>query len=160
MDQPSTLKRRRPGVVPAIGLMIAGALLVAGCGGSSGSSSTPSSGTHATSTPPPTSTTTSPPPTTTTGGGALSGKWTGTYTGAYSGTFTLNWTQSSSKLSGTINLSTGGTMPVHGTVAGSAIKFGTVGSTAITYTGTVSGSSMSGTYSTPGGGGPWSAHRS
>jgi hypothetical protein len=44
-------------------------------------------------------------------------------------------------------------------VTGSAIKFGTVGGQAITYKGTVSGSSMSGTYSTPGGGGPWSAHQ-
>ena len=38
-------------------------------------------------------------------------------------------------------------------------QFGTVGSVAITYTGTVSGSSMSGSYNAPGGGGPWSANK-
>ena len=42
---------------------------------------------------------------------------------------------------------------------GSSIQFGTVGSSAITYTGTVSGNSMSGSYQTPGGGGSWSAHK-
>jgi hypothetical protein len=47
-------------------------------------------------------------------------------------------------------------------VNGDAISFGTVGSgTAITYSGTVSGNSMSGTYKVNGqGGGPWSATKS
>ena len=41
---------------------------------------------------------------------------------------------------------------------GASIQFGTVGSTAITYAGTVSGSSMSGNYQVGGSaGGPWSA---
>jgi hypothetical protein len=44
-------------------------------------------------------------------------------------------------------------------VHGSTIRFGTVGSSAITYSGTASGKSMSGTYHTPGGGGTWSAHK-
>ena len=37
---------------------------------------------------------------------SLSGGWSGKYSGAYHGTFTLHWTQSGSKLNGTIRLST------------------------------------------------------
>jgi hypothetical protein len=90
----------------------------------------------------------------------LSGHWSGQYSGAYSGTFSLNWTQSGSSLSGHISLSypAGEVLSLHGSVNGSAITFGTVGSTAITYSGTVSGTSMSGNYQVQGsGGGPWSA---
>jgi uncharacterized protein YukE len=92
---------------------------------------------------------------------SLTGAWSGKYSGAYHGTFTLQWTQSGSKLSGTIKLSTsgGGKIPLKGTVRGNTIRFGTVGSAAITYSGSVSGKSMSGRYKTPGGGGPWSAHK-
>jgi hypothetical protein len=94
----------------------------------------------------------------------LSGTWSGTYSGAFKGTFTLTWQQSGSKLSGTINLSSGGSPHINGTVNGGTIRFGTVGSTAITYSGSVSGNSMSGTYKvkTNGGsvGGPWSATKS
>jgi hypothetical protein len=51
-------------------------------------------------------------------------------------------------------------MPLTGTVNGGAITFGTVGSTAITYTGTVSGNTMSGTYEVAGSQhGSWDAHR-
>jgi len=95
--------------------------------------------------------------------GPLSGSWKGQYSGAYSGTFSLNWTQSTSNLSGTIMLSypAGGAIPLHGTVNGSSITFGTVGSTSVTYSGSVSGNSMSGTYQVQGsGGGNWSASRS
>lgn len=97
--------------------------------------------------------------------GALSGKWSGQYSGSYNGTFKLSWHQSGSHLHGTITISNpGSTLPINGTVNGSAISFGTVGSTAITYTGTVSGNSMSGTYKVAGGngstGGPWSASKS
>jgi hypothetical protein len=95
------------------------------------------------------------------------GKWRGQYSGAYQGHFVLRWHQSGSKLNGTITLSTPtrGTVPIHGTVQGSTIKFGTVGSEAITYSGSASGSSMSGTWQIKGhsgaaGGGPWSASRS
>ena len=88
----------------------------------------------------------------------LSGSWSGKYGGAYQGTFTLTWQQSGTTLSGAIKLSSvGGSVSVHGTLNGNTITFGTVGSTVITYTGTVSGNSMSGTYQTPGGGGTWSA---
>jgi hypothetical protein len=67
-----------------------------------------------------------------------------------------------SNLSGTIKLSSeSGTDDVNGTVNGGTISFGTVGSQAITYSGSVSGDSMSGTYKveTPNGsvGGSWSA---
>ena len=97
----------------------------------------------------------------------LSGKWRGQYSGAYQGHFVLRWHQSGSRLTGTITLSTParGTVPIHGTVQGSTIKFGTVGSEAITYSGSASGNSMSGTWqikgpSGPAGGGPWSASKS
>jgi hypothetical protein len=90
---------------------------------------------------------------------ALTGTWSGQYGGAYHGQFTLHWKQSGSKLNGTITLSSlGGTVTVNGVVHGTTIRFGTVGSAQITYTGSISGRSMSGSYSTPGGGGSWSAH--
>jgi len=93
------------------------------------------------------------------------GPWPGQYGGSYSGTFTLTWTQSGSNLDGTIHISNpAGTLPINGTVCGTAIRFGTVGSMAITYSGTVSGSSMSGNYQVHaqggGAGGPWGAAKS
>ena len=92
--------------------------------------------------------------------GPLSGTWSGKYGGAYRGTFTLRWTQSGSRLSGTIKLSNlTAKLPINGTVHGRTIRFGTVGSAAITYTGSLSGKSMSGRYQTPGGGGSWSARK-
>ena len=97
----------------------------------------------------------------------LSGKWRGQYSGAYQGHFILRWHQSGSRLSGTITLSAParGAVGIHGTVQGSTIRFGTVGSEAITYSGSASGNSMSGTWQIKGpngaaGGGPWSASRS
>lgn len=94
----------------------------------------------------------------------LSGTWQGKYGGSYSGTFVLHWKQStSSKLTGTINLSTGpGPLTINGMVSGGRIQFGTVGSQAITYTGSVSGNSMHGDYKIAGGAGgsgTWSAAR-
>ena len=96
--------------------------------------------------------------------GALSGRWSGHYSGSYNGTFTVRWHQSGSHLHGTIHISNpADTLPINGTVHGNAIRFGTVGSMAITYSGTVSGSSMSGSYkvhTTSGtSGGPWSASK-
>jgi hypothetical protein len=92
---------------------------------------------------------------------SLSGQWKGQYGGAYNGTFVLHWQQSGSSLNGKITISSPlATLGVNGTLHGSSITFGTVGSLAITYTGTVSGESMSGTYRTPGGGGNWSASKS
>jgi hypothetical protein len=93
-------------------------------------------------------------------GGSLTGTWSGTYRGAYHGTFTLHWTQSKSRLTGTIKLSSVGRTNITGSVRGSTIRFGTVGNAnAITYSGSVSGRSMSGTYKTGGVGGSWSAHK-
>jgi len=95
----------------------------------------------------------------TTQGTSLAGTWSGQYSGAFSGTFTLHWKQSGSSLHGSIALSNpSGTYPISGSVHGSAIKFGAVGAGA-TYTGSVSGKSMSGRYKTPQGGGAWSAHK-
>jgi len=92
----------------------------------------------------------------------LGGKWTGTYTGSYSGTFTINWTQSGSKLTGTINLSRPkGIYGINGSVNGDAISFGAVTAGA-TYTGSVSksGKSMGGKYVTANGGsGHWAAQK-
>jgi hypothetical protein len=89
----------------------------------------------------------------------LAGTWSGKYSGAYSGTFRLHWTQSGPKLKGSITLSKPhGTYGVTGRVRGASISFGAVGAGA-TYTGSVSGTSMSGTYRTSAGGGSWSAHR-
>jgi hypothetical protein len=97
----------------------------------------------------------------------LSGRWRGQYSGVYQGHFVLRWHQSGSRLSGTITLSapSRGTVPIHGKVQGGTIKFGTVGSEDIIYSGSASGDSMSGTWqikgpSGPMGGGPWSASKS
>jgi len=123
-----------------------------------------SGGTTSTSTTPPAASTTSPP---SSGGGEtaqpLTGRWKGQYSGTFNGTFNLTWRESSSKLNGVIHLNPGGTSTIHGTVSGGSIRFGTVGSTAITYTGTVSGDSMHGTWRVNAGGGgngTWSATRS
>jgi hypothetical protein len=89
----------------------------------------------------------------------LAGTWSGRYSGAFSGTFTLHWTQSGSILRGSIALSNPrGKYGISGSVRGRAIKFGAVGVGA-TYTGSVSGKSMSGSYKSPQGGGNWSAHK-
>jgi len=88
----------------------------------------------------------------------IAGVWIGKYRGAYSGTFRLSWTLTRGRLHGTINLSSPkGSYGINGTVGrGGAIKFGVVNAGA-TYTGTVFGSKMSGSYKSPGGNGKWSA---
>jgi len=99
--------------------------------------------------------------------GPLSGTWSGSYSGAFSGTFTLTWQQSGQKLSGTIKVSGLKDVPtsIHGIVQGASIRFGTVGSESITYAGSVSGNSMSGTWKMQAGGrslggGSWHASKS
>ncbi|HEY2372099.1 MAG TPA: hypothetical protein VGH82_06090 [Gaiellaceae bacterium] len=91
---------------------------------------------------------------------SLAGTWAGSYSGAFSGTFRFTWTQSGSKLSGSIHLSNPpGKYGLAGKVGrNGGIQFGVVGAGA-TYTGTVSGKSMSGSYKSPQGGGSWSAHK-
>jgi hypothetical protein len=108
---------------------------------------------------------TSPAPVTptTAAGSNVSGSWSGRYSGAFTGTFQLSWQQAGIDLSGTITLSTqSGPVTLTGTISGDTIFFGTVGSSqAITYSGKVSGNSMSGTYQIGGApGGPWSATKS
>lgn len=91
----------------------------------------------------------------------LSGTWSGKYSGAVAGKFTLRWTQTRSRLTGTIALSRPqGKYPISGRVTSRGIKFGVVGVGA-TYTGSVaaSGLSMSGTWASGPGGGSWSAHK-
>ena len=51
----------------------------------------------------------------------LAGTWSGRYSGAFSGTFTLHWTQSGTRLSGTITLSSPkGKYGINGSVHGTA----------------------------------------
>jgi hypothetical protein len=143
-----------------LGVVAALALIAAGCGSSS--SNTATTGATASGTPAATAiATTTAASTAPASESGLSGQWKGQYGGAYNGTFVLHWQQSGSSLSGKITISApASTLDVNGTLHGSSITFGTVGSLAITYTGTVSGSSMSGSYHTPGGGGGWSASKS
>ncbi|MGH3472781.1 MAG: hypothetical protein ACRDPG_12170 [Nocardioidaceae bacterium] len=145
------------------------AILAVGCssGGSKTPATTPAAATRSVTrttmahTPPPATT---PAATTSsdTGAGQLSGTWSGRYSGAYVGTFHLTWRQTGSHLIGTITLSKPATtLRINGRVNGKAISFGTVGSAAITYSGTTSGTSMAGTYQVAGSaGGPWSAGKS
>ncbi len=80
---------------------------------------------------------------------SLSGRWSGTYSGTLSGKFSLTWRQSGKNLSGTAMISAfKNPKSVHGIVQGTSIRFGTVGSDAITYSGSVSasGNSMSGSW--------------
>jgi hypothetical protein len=90
----------------------------------------------------------------------LAGKWKGHYGGAVSGRFTLRWTQTGSQLHGKITLSRpSGTYGISGSVTRGKIKFGAV-SVGAKYKGHVSGNSMSGTWTSPQGGGTWSATKS
>lgn len=89
----------------------------------------------------------------------LAGTWSGTYSGAFAGKFTLHWQQFGSKLTGSITLSNpAGRYSINGRMRGGRIQFGVVGAGA-TYTGSVSGRSMRGSYNSPRGGGTWSAHK-
>ncbi len=89
----------------------------------------------------------------------LGGTWSGKYSGAVSGTFTLKWTETGSILSGSITLSQpSGKYAIGGSIAGSKIHFGAV-SVGAKYTGTASSTSMSGRWTSPEGGGSWSAHK-
>lgn len=137
---------------------VAAILAAGGCSSHKNPSRPPATG-HAVAAPS-TSAPDSPQATTSSPAG-LSGTWSGQYSGSYQGHFTLHWNQKGSRLHGTISLSAPSmTLPITGFVNGGSIRFGTVGSTAITYSGSVSGSSMSGNYEVhdgSGAGGPWSA---
>jgi hypothetical protein len=89
----------------------------------------------------------------------LAGKWEGHYGGAVSGHFTIHWKKTGSRLHGTITLSNpSGTYGISGSVHDGKIKFGAV-SVGATYKGKVSGNKMSGTWTSPQGGGTWSASK-
>jgi hypothetical protein len=138
----------------------AAALLLAACSSSGGAGKTPASPApaHSAAAQPAAAAATSAPA----AAGPLTGTWNGQYGGSYQGTFVLHWHQKGSKLGGRIHISSpSDSLPIHGHVAGGSIQFGTVGSYEITYTGTVSGNSMSGTYKVGGAqGGNWSAAKS
>ena len=92
----------------------------------------------------------------------LAGKCTGQYSGSVSGHFTIHWTQNGRRLTGTIKLSNpSGRYAIDGSVrAHHKLKFGAV-SAGAKYKGTWNGStSMSGTWTSPEGGGNWSATKS
>jgi hypothetical protein len=90
----------------------------------------------------------------------LAGKWTGHYSGAVSGHFTIHWKQNHSRLRGHITLSSpSGTYSIGGTFRHGKLKFGAV-SVGAKYKGKVRGTSMSGTWTSPQGGGNWSATKS
>lgn len=153
--------------IPLLAGLAAGVLAV-GCGSSSGGPTPPRSATQGTATTQPPAASapaaaSSPAPAAV----DLSGSWSGQYSGTpYSGTFTLSWTQTASALTGDIKVSdpAGEDYSITGTVTGSSIQFGAVG--AVSYVGTVSGNSMSGSWSIPNptggtlGGGSWSASKS
>jgi hypothetical protein len=162
MELLTTARLRAGRLAPGMTVTAALAVTLAAC--SSPGSATPRTTTShrpaATSAAAAVATKSAPPPASS--AGALSGTWRGQYGGAYQGTFVLRWHQSGKELSGHIHISNPPGSPViRGRLSGSSIKFGTVGSFAVSYTGTVSGNSMSGnwTIGSTGQGGNWSASK-
>jgi len=134
MTDARTLRRRITRRLPA--LWIAATLALACCGTTLAAASASSS--HAATT-------------------GLAGKWKGHYSGAVSGHFTIHWKLTASRLHGNITLSNPqGTYGIGGSVYQGKIKFGAV-SVGAKYKGTVRGTSMSGTWTSPQGGGTWRA---
>jgi hypothetical protein len=87
----------------------------------------------------------------------LAGTWKGHYGGAVSGHFTIHWKKTGSQLHGHITLSNPqGRYGIAGSVRDGKIRFGAV-SVGAKYKGKVRGTSMSGTWTSPEGGGNWSA---
>ena len=92
----------------------------------------------------------------------LAGKWKGTYSGAVSGHFTIHWTQTGRKLSGHDQALEPERQVRHRRqrAAHKKLKFGAV-SVGAKYKGVWNGSTgMSGTWTSPQGGGNWSASKS
>lgn len=137
MREGQRLRRRIMGRLPA--LWIAALLVLACCGTAIGAVSASRSHSVATS--------------------SLAGKWKGHYSGAFSGHFTLHWKQTGALLHGSITLSKPkGKYGIGGSVHKGKINFGAV-SVGAKYKGKVRGTSMSGTWTSPQGGGSWSAHK-
>jgi hypothetical protein len=75
----------------------------------------------------------------------LSGAWLGLCTGPFNGFCSVTWTQTANSLDGTFMLSSPpDTLHISGNLTGSTISFGAVG--VVTFTGSLSGSTMSGSY--------------
>lgn len=91
---------------------------------------------------------------------SLAGKWKGNYSGAVSGHFTLHWKETGSVLTGKIKLSSpAGKYGITGSVHHGKVKFGAV-AVGAKYKGSLdSPTSMSGTWTSPEGGGSWSANK-
>jgi hypothetical protein len=131
-------------------------LVTAACGGGGATGAASPTGTGPVATSPPV-VATSPTPSQSGAVGAIQGPWDGTWTSTSSpgssGTFHIDFTQSGDQLNGSITITntpciTTGT--ITGALAGNQIAFGAVkGAQTIAYTGTVSGTSMSGTYAAP-----------
>lgn len=141
------------------------ALVWAACGGGGTSAPTPTNTPRAVTSPTtaaataapsatrPPATATAAPTATPAASSGLTGTWTGTWQNtniAGSGTFTLQLTQSGSTVAGTI-VAVGTPCLTNGTISGALaanqVQLGAVqGVVTITYAGTVSGNSMSGTY--------------
>lgn len=147
------------------------AILGTACGGGNATQSPPTSPPATAgqeTTPPSTSETQTPPPATSSGGvsGTWNGVWESTKFPPASGVFQIVLTQSGDQISGSILVASTTCVP-HGTISGSlngnTINFGTVeGAHTVTYTGAISGVSMSGTYKAPdcgGDAGKWHASK-
>jgi hypothetical protein len=142
------------------------AVLAVACSKSSGVTIGPSGGGGVQTSPPPTASQSTGGIT----GSDLSGTWTGIWTNNSpdhsTGSFELQWQQQGSVLSGTITIHgtpclTDGT--ITGALNGKTITFGAVaGQVQVGYTGSVSGTTMSGTYTTACGNavGTWQAAKS
>jgi hypothetical protein len=141
-----------------LAILLSLAILGTACGGGnapqSPATSPPASGGQET-TPPSTPETQTPPPATSSGtvSGTWNGVWESTKFPPASGVFQIVWTQSGDQISGTIQVASSTCVPngtISGSLSGKTITFGTVqGAHTVTYTGAVSGVSMSGTYKAP-----------
>lgn len=76
----------------------------------------------------------------------LGGTWAGLCTGPFNGFCSVTWTQTANALDGTFTLSSPPDKLLHisGNLTGSTISFGAVG--VVTFTGSLSGSTLSGSY--------------
>jgi hypothetical protein len=156
---------RRSALAAVVVLSAAVVVLSAGCGtvvspqaqAQSSPTASPTPTPTRTATPAPTTAPSATPSPTSAGAlGSLTGAWKGTWINATpktaTGTFTLTWAQQGSLVVGAIGVSGSDCLSagnVSGTVEGDKVSFGAVeGNTTITYVGTVSGTTMSGTYTT------------
>jgi hypothetical protein len=132
-------------------------LVAAACGGNDPNAAASPSGTGSSTTSAPPVVTASSTPSNNGAAGTMQGPWDGTWTSTSSpgasGTFHIEFTQSGDQLNGSITITNSpciATGTITGALDGNSITFGAVkGSQNIAYTGTISGTSMSGTYTAP-----------